>query len=527
MVEIQSTIEKIETADTKLDSNNTIDEQKIIDKINQTKEYFEKFEKTKLVEMKDKLSTDEYKNLKDNFDKLKQGFWLDLELVSKKLTMIDELKEEEYSQIIIDMEDNFWWLLEIKSWDKIWDLAVKYLWLPQNWKLANYSWFQLTDWIEKHQDIDQNKLQIWNLLMLPAEYTILKDIIKNNDYIEVEKLLEKEEISYKEKYKELSELDKVNIKKILIKYFDAKWNEEQSKIIMDELEESYFKWLTKEEIKKAKEIATANPIFYKEWLIQYDPKNLDYWIWEYPQWLKDGFLYWSARVLNWYHWLLSWELKDKILKWLEELWNDPMWTLWMIWDELWNEIKNIADFDIKLPHSVWSTIWALLTNILIWVFTWWIVWKLVWVSAKTLSKLSKIKWLESIQKISNKISVDKSKEFTNKVTWWINIKKLETIKNFNKEWFKTLWIESMYHSWNWILMTTADTLRTIKILKWVKWINIDGVKQIVYKWNTVLKVDKATFSAELIQKSRRLTDSEIKEWSPEFVIRALIKFLKL
>jgi hypothetical protein len=45
MVEIQSTIDKIQQADNKLDSQNIIDEQSVIDKINKTNDYFDKFEK--------------------------------------------------------------------------------------------------------------------------------------------------------------------------------------------------------------------------------------------------------------------------------------------------------------------------------------------------------------------------------------------------------------------------------------------------------------------------------------------------
>ncbi len=72
MLEVNNAINSIENADNKLDVNNSIDERKIINKIENTKDYFDKFESENLVNLKSKLDPENYEKLEIEFIKLKK-----------------------------------------------------------------------------------------------------------------------------------------------------------------------------------------------------------------------------------------------------------------------------------------------------------------------------------------------------------------------------------------------------------------------------------------------------------------------
>ena len=109
------TIEQIKETDKKIDKNNQIDEQVIINQIEQTDKLLRKFKKQKLKEFKDKLSADKYEKLLKELNNLEQIFISDLERLQQALKTLKENQFSAYQKIIKSMQDKFWGLLEIKQ----------------------------------------------------------------------------------------------------------------------------------------------------------------------------------------------------------------------------------------------------------------------------------------------------------------------------------------------------------------------------------------------------------------------------
>lgn len=227
------TIEQIRETDKKIDKNNQIDEQTIINKIKQTDELFRKFKNKKLQEFKNKIPSDKYEKLLKELNNLEQIFKSDLERLQQALQKLKENQFSAYQKIIKSMQDKFWGLLEIKQWDTLRDIAVKYLWLPENWRKESYSWFELVEWLQKNENIDSERLQIGDIILIPAEYTILKSLLKWENIIDLKELFKNQNIKFnKEK---LSDEEKTQIYSLLLQYFKLRWNDNKIKFILKEL----------------------------------------------------------------------------------------------------------------------------------------------------------------------------------------------------------------------------------------------------------------------------------------------------
>lgn len=508
MVEIQSTIDKIQQADDKLDSQNIIDEQSVIDKINQTNEYFDKFEKWKLSEMKNKLPPEKYENLEKEFNKLKLWFSNDLWMISERLKIVDNLKEEEFSSIIKNMQDSFWWILEIQPWDNIWKLATKFLWLPKEWKLKTYSWFKMADWLVENEWVEENntwsqrnlKIKAWDIMILPSEYTILKDLIKNQDSIDLNELIDNQKVKYTENFSWLDDLKKFNIKMIIIKYFSYKENTPEVSKLMWELIEEYRKKVPIDQQSIDFEKIRNNEgwkesDFCKLMMKNFeDTNNYDWFFWTID-WLKDGFAYWVRKQADQYIWLFDWDTWDKLKKMLDEISKDPLWILLKIKDELLKELVWLSNI-LTNPHRWGETLWKLCLNLVIWLLSWWVIWITSKVTSTILTKLPIWK-VQSIALWTN-ATINFSAKVIQSATW-ISPKILD-LKEFKKLSFKDKIKKSAHES-----MFYTDTAAYIvisevkKIPKWIKELTNFNIKNnnilpiranITPDWKTFFEISK-------------------------------------
>ncbi len=495
MPETAQIIEQINISDQQIDTDNTIDEQKIIQKIKETEDNFNRFSNHQLQDLQNTIPPEQFEKLKQNFNTLTHTFQSELDITQGKLSQLQHDEKEEYTRIIEEMQEKFWWALQIKQWDTLWDIAVKYLWLPSEWKLENYSWFEMVDILKQEQNIDDEKLQVWDVIIIPAEYTILKDIIKNNDVLDIKKLLQNDEIIYKDVYDTYNNDEKFHIDMILLKYFQAKQNHQKSDEIFEKILETGSQ---KQPSRKSLSLhPQKNAEDAQNFLDQKLSENSSEWknyegIWWYIEWLSDGFTYWVYAQLKSYADMLDGTTFNKIL----ELLQDPIWIVQELYKDMKEEFWNI---DLSVPYELWKTAWRLSMNIIIGMITW----GAIWVAITGLSRFSKLtkltQWLKTTQ------------QFTKQMTGGIELKKINVLKNPNFASFKQLWIEALYHSWNWIIMTWLDIKKIATSLKWVKWVNSDGLKVIQKDGKDVLLIDPITIPGQLATRIRRYSAQEWME----------------
>ena len=540
-IETSSTIEQIKKVDKKVDKNDKVDEKQIIEKIRKTEKMFKSFASSKLEELKQKLPQDKFQKLSQEFKNLENNFNIDLKTLEKKLSELKENQFEEYQNIIKSMQDKFWGILEIKEWDTIYDIATKYLNLPEKWKKEVYSWFDLADWMVKNENLKSENLKIWDVIILPAEYSLVKSFLKYENKIDLKELWKKQNIKFKEW---VSKEQKWEILILLLQFFKIKKNDEKIQFVLAELS----KLAPKDNIKAPSLAKTtkniSSPLWDKEVLDywntnsidiknlsttqnnnidpsilkdikdKYDGKWKDYsgFFW-YFDWLKDGVIYWVAEQIESYKSLFNKETYEKII-WF--LWNLSSKDILNIGKAFYNELKQIvSDIDFSDPHKLWKVIWKFIVNIVLSViWAWWIL--------KIWEKLSKIPKLAKLWAL-----FEKTGKFLRSATWNIS---LDTFKNIKKVWF-----ELLYHSWNPVLIVSLDTynllvkwwVKEYMEIKWIKnfkaidlkklWVSesyvinlkhkMEQVKKLGFKMEDITKLDKKLLAFDkLLNTLNKLID---------------------
>ncbi len=525
MTEILHTLDAIEKADKKIDENNQVDEQAIFDKLNQTEDYFRTFENTKLKDLEKKLDPIQFQKLQNEFSRLRFWFETDLSEISKKISILEEWQLEDYNNIIIWLQDRFWWLLEIKKWDNIWNLATKFLQLPEEWKLQSYSWFQLADWLVENEWIkktwewaSQNLLiKEWDIILIPWEYTILKELMKNNDYFDVKELLSNQNIKYSKEFEWLSSSDKFNIKIIIARYFSYKWDSVKSKNLLLELAGEYEKQSWKEEAEEdwinpfVKEIFKDDPEWLKAYLDmqlkKYDDKwNYEWFFWFFD-WISDWFLRWIYEQLWSYASMLEWDAQKKVLEVIELIKKEWFWLIKDILWELWDEIKWIWDIFTN-PHKWWVSLWKMFLNLIIWLVSWWVAWASVKIATKLNKILSKWKFLDWLLVLNKWVGLSAS---TLKWITWISPKLLnpkEFLELWIKDKFKKISHESMFYSWSDIYIVFSELTKIWKLAPYMSIFKYNIKTFITPDNKTLIKINIKNIDNFMWQ----LSDSGWKLW---------------
>ena len=229
----KKTINSVEKADKKIDKSNQVDEKKLIEKIQKTEKLLKKFEDTKLKELKTQLWENSYKELEKNLKNLERNFAKNLRNLQNILEKLQENQFQEYQNIILAMQDKFFWVLEIKEWDTVWDIAVKYLWLPKNWKKEWYAWFELVEWLRENENIEPKKLQVWDVIIIWSEFVVLKNLLKYENYIDLKSLIKEHKVKFTKT--DIPPEIKFDIYQVLINFFKIKWEWEKAVNLMSDL----------------------------------------------------------------------------------------------------------------------------------------------------------------------------------------------------------------------------------------------------------------------------------------------------
>ncbi len=511
MLETNSIIEQINTSDRDIDTDNFIDEKKVIQNIISSQQNFDDFQKNQLQNLQSQLSVEEFEKLHNDFTTLKQNFQIELDVAENKLEQLKQNQLEEYAEIIWEMQDKFWGALKIQPWDTLWDVAVKYLWLPATGKLENYSWFDLVDTIQSEQKISHDSLQVWDIMIIPAEYTILKDIMQHGNKIDIVELLKNNEIIYRTEYNSVSETDKFNTDLVLLKYFQTKWNTQKVDILFEKIF-TYTRPKKNNIVLPSISKEEKNDGLFDTLIAE----NQDKWNYEgiswFFEWITDGFQFWVFSQLKSYADFLDGDTFKKVSEWIEKLVEDPIPML----KELYGNLKEeFGDIDFSAPHALWKTTGKLVVNILIAFITGWVF----WASIKLTSKLTQLSKLTT--------GLKKAKEFTKQMTGWIELKKINILKNPSWWSFKQLWIEALYHSGSWIIMTGLDVKKISRALKWVKWFNADWLKVMKHKWEDVLLVDAIAIPGMLTTRLRRYTSDDIKMNPTIWALKQLLQLFSV
>lgn len=489
----------VKTADSKLDQIWLVDEQKVIDKVLEVSIYFSEFETKNLPKLRASLSEKAFDELKWEFSKLKENFYSDIKQLKAKLELHDEMLFDEYNMLLRDFQDEFWWVLEIKEWDTIWDIATKYVWLPKDGKASTYSWFQLADWMAENQKVTANNLKVWDVVIVPSEYSALKDLFQNSDVFDLETLLNEWKIVYKPEFEKLPKDEQFDALRAIYKYLNARWwSNDLSPLLIKIYAEHLVTQLPPEDVKLAEKLWEDKWVI--EWIIEkelnrYDDEGKDYSGIRFFKWLADWFYYWMFKQLDAYRAFLSWDVFQQIYDFLESLAENPWDTLAEMWDSI-CEAMWFDEFDFSLPHTVWRSFWAMYINIVLWALCWfvgWLAarWVMAWAAAvKGFNKIKipdgqidKIEWV-LVNNINRATAW--AKEFTGNV----NFSNMNMLKWYDYSKLRNLWINMAYHSWEIVAIACLDAKRLYKVLTWEKWIDVNWVKVIKDSaWKEVIALD--------------------------------------
>jgi hypothetical protein len=84
--------------------------------------------------------------------------------------------------------------------------------------------------LQKNENINPEKLQIGDVILIPSEYTILKSLLKWENIIDLKELFKNQNIKFNKK---LSNEEKIQIYPLLLQYFKLRNNSKISDVIVN------------------------------------------------------------------------------------------------------------------------------------------------------------------------------------------------------------------------------------------------------------------------------------------------------
>jgi hypothetical protein len=104
---LESFKSKIESIDKKLDKNNQVDEQKVIEKVQKIQKMFLKFKNTKLQKLKHQLPEDKFQILQKEFNLAEKSFYEKIKHYETLLNKIENKKLEDYQKLTDKILEDF------------------------------------------------------------------------------------------------------------------------------------------------------------------------------------------------------------------------------------------------------------------------------------------------------------------------------------------------------------------------------------------------------------------------------------
>ena len=104
---LESFKSKIESIDKKLDKNNQVDEQKVIEKLQKVQNMFLKFKNTKLQKLKHQLPEDKFQILQKEFNLAEKSFYEKIKHYETLLNKIENKKLEDYQKLTDKILEDF------------------------------------------------------------------------------------------------------------------------------------------------------------------------------------------------------------------------------------------------------------------------------------------------------------------------------------------------------------------------------------------------------------------------------------
>ncbi len=442
---------------------NKFDLKKITSKIHSIKRLFEEFENERLPYLKQKLSEEDYKRLEEEFKKLKKMFYKEMDFLKDYVIVLEKSKGDKkklYEELINHLINKFYWILKVSSTDNtrktLWWICVYYIWLSPNKFKQNYglqSWEELVNWIEKYEDVNPKKLKDGDLILIPWQITLLKNLKKYEKDIDLKELFLNNKVIFK---KGVDTNRKAEIYLLLLNFFQYRGKYELVRSILKD-----FNKLLKNQRYKPKIYFSTIQFSQEQWkeelnINKLDKSSLDYyyskskeflnnknllkktlklfeanpnWKWyEFPEEVFKWIVYGILKSISSYVDLIDWKTINNLVLWIKELIQNPIQFVEKFLSELKSEFWVI---DFSAPHWIWEAIWTIIVDLSLWAAWGKLISGMAKVLIKNWSKISKfgeIGWvMESIWQKMKALG-----DYWEEVCWWYNVEKL---KNSTKKIF--------------------------------------------------------------------------------------------
>ena len=204
---INSFEKNISTADQRLDTQNEVDEKKVVNKVKRVSSLFSSFENRNLEKFRRSLPKQKFKELEEEFQILKKSFEEDINRVNRLLENIDTLKFSVYRKIVESITDRFYGLTEVSDKDEtkntIWAMLVIYAGLDKDPNKQKYihNWKKIVNWVQEYENIDPRKIHKGDIILFPQSITLFKNLNQYKDLIDLEELFLHNKLKFKKELK--------------------------------------------------------------------------------------------------------------------------------------------------------------------------------------------------------------------------------------------------------------------------------------------------------------------------------------